>query len=211
MDSQLKKLIDCKSFAILGGTFDPVHEGHIKLAKSVIKQTGAQKVLFIPSGNPPHKSEDIVTESVHRLNMLKIAVEGNDDFVVSTIEIDRKGKTYTIDTIKELREFFGENVKFFFVIGADALHYIRLWKDFETLLKICSFAAVARPGYNKSELEIDVNELKTKYNADVRIIEVSTIDVSSSEIRYNIKNGDIENNMINYKVMDYILNNGLYR
>ena len=77
--------------------------------------------------------------------------------------------------------------------------------------KICSFAAVARPGYNKSELEIDVNELKTKYNADVRIIEVSTIDVSSSEIRYNIKNGDIENNMINYKVMDYILNNGLYR
>ena len=83
MDSQLEKLKGCKSFAILGGTFDPVHTGHIEIAKSVLKQTGAEKILFIPSGNPPHKDERTVTDKFHRLNMLNMAVEGEKDFIVS--------------------------------------------------------------------------------------------------------------------------------
>ena len=211
MDSQLEKLKGCKSFAILGGTFDPVHKGHVEIAKSVLKQTGAEKILFIPSGNPPHKDERMVTDKFHRLNMLNMAVEGEKDFVVSTIEIDREGKTYTIDTIRELREIFGIDVKFFFIMGADALHYIYMWKDFKELLKICSFAAVTRPGYRAAELEQDVDILTNKYGGDIHIIEIPPVNVSSSEIRDNIKSGISINDMVNSNVYDYIVKNELYK
>ncbi|MCJ7855570.1 nicotinate-nucleotide adenylyltransferase [Lachnospiraceae bacterium NSJ-143] len=211
MDSQLEKLIGCKSFAILGGTFDPVHVGHIEIAKSVIKKTGAEKILFLPSGNPPHKNSEAVTDSFHRLNMLKMAVEGEKDFVVSSIEIDREGKTYTIDTVKELRGIFGNSVKFFFIMGADALHYIYMWKNFEELLKICSFAAVTRPGYMTSELKKDVDILTDKYGGDIHIIDIPPVDVSSSKIRDNIENGLAINGMVDSRVMDYIEKYGLYR
>lgn len=211
MDSQLEKLKGCKSFAILGGTFDPVHTGHIEIAKSVLKQTGAEKILFIPSGNPPHKDEKTVTDKFHRLKMLNMAVEGQKDFVVSTIEIDREGKTYTIDTIRELREIFGDDVKFFFIMGADALHYIYMWKDFEELLKICSFAAVTRPGYRTAELEKDVDILTNKYGGDIHIIEIPPVNVSSSEIRDNIKSDVSIKDMVNSNVYDYIVKNRLYK
>ena len=211
MDSGLKELIGCKKFAILGGTFDPVHLGHIETAKAIINKMGMEKILLLPSGNPPHKDSDSVTDSIHRLNMLKIAVENDSRLVISTMEIDRGGKTYTVDTIAELRKVFGNDVELFFIMGADAIHYIRTWKSFDRLLKMCSFIAVTRPHYNNRQLKEDADNLIKNYSCRIEIVEIPAIDVSSSEIRFRIKNGMSVENMVSDGVIEYINKNGLYK
>lgn len=211
MDYCIEELKKCKSFAILGGTFDPIHSGHIKTAKSILALTDVEKILFIPLGNPPHKNENNVSSALHRLNMLRLAVEGEKDFLISTMEIDRSGKTYTIDTIKELRKLLGKEKKFFFIIGTDELLLINTWRNYEELLKICSFIAVTRPGYKDTLLEKDVNFLTQKYSADIHIVEIPPVNVSSSEIRENIKNGISTKDFVNEKVLKYIKKNNLYK
>ena len=210
MDYCIEELKKCKSFAILGGTFDPIHLGHIKTAKSILALTSVEKILFIPLGNPPHKDENNVSSAYHRLNMLNLAVEGEKDFLISTMEIERNGKTYTIDTIKELKKLLGNTIKFFFIIGTDELLLINTWKNYEELLKICSFIAVKRPGYKDKLLEEAVACLTKNYDANIRIVEIPPVDVSSSEIRKNIKNGISIKGLIDEKVLNYIKENNLY-
>ena len=210
MDYCIEELKKCKSFAILGGTFDPIHLGHIKTAKSILALTSVEKILFIPLGNPPHKDENNVSSAYHRLNMLNLAVEGEKDFLISTLEIERNGKTYTIDTIKELKKLLGNAIKFFFIIGTDELLLINTWKNYEELLKICSFIAVKRPGYKDKLLEDAVAFLTKNYDANIRIVEIPPVDVSSSEIRKNIKNGISIKGLIDEKVLNYIKENNLY-
>ena len=210
MDYCIEELKKCKSFAILGGTFDPIHLGHIKTAKSILALTSVEKILFIPLGNPPHKDENNVSSAYHRLNMLNLAVEGENDFLISTMEIERNGKTYTIDTIKELKKLLGNTIKFFFIIGTDELLLINTWKNYEELLKICSFIAVKRPGYKDKLLEDAVACLTKNYDANIRIVEIPPVDVSSSEIRKNIKNGISIKGLIDEKVLNYIKENNLY-
>ena len=210
MDYCIEELKKCKSFAILGGTFDPIHLGHIKTAKSILALTSVEKILFIPLGNPPHKDENNVSSAYHRLNMLNLAVEGEKDFLISTMEIERNGKTYTIDTIKELKKLLGNTIKFFFIIGTDELLLINTWKNYEELLKICSFIAVKRPGYKDKLLEDAVACLTKNYDANIRIFEIPPVDVSSSEIRKNIKNGISIKGLIDEKVLNYIKENNLY-
>ena len=210
MDYCIEELKKCKSFAILGGTFDPIHLGHIKTAKSILALTPVEKILFIPLGNPPHKDENNVSSAYHRLNMLNLAVEGEKDFLISTMEIERNGKTYTIDTIKELKKLLGNAIKFFFIIGTDELLLINTWKNYEELLKICSFIAVKRPGYKDKLLEDAVACLTKNYDANIRIVEIPPVDVSSSEIRKNIKNGISIKGLIDEKVLNYIKENNLY-
>ena len=210
MDYCIEELKKCKSFAILGGTFDPIHLGHIKTAKSILALTSVEKILFIPLGNPPHKDENNVSSAYHRLNMLNLAVEGEKDFLISTMEIERNGKTYTIDTIKELKKLLGNTIKFFFIIGTDELLLINTWKNYEELLKICSFIAVKRPGYKDKLLEDAVACLMENHDANIRIVEIPPVDVSSSEIRKNIKNGISIKGLIDEKVLNYIKENNLY-
>lgn len=210
MDYCIEELKKCKSFAILGGTFDPIHLGHIKTAKSILALTSVEKILFIPLGNPPHKDENNVSSAYHRLNMLNLAVEGEKDFLISTMEIERNGKTYTIDTIKELKKLLGNAIKFFFIIGTDELLLINTWKNYEELLKICSFIAVKRPGYKDKLLEDAIACLTKNYDANIRIVEIPPVDVSSSEIRKNIKNGISIKGLIDEKVLNYIKENNLY-
>lgn len=210
MDYCIEELKKCKNFAILGGTFDPIHLGHIKTAKSILALTSVEKILFIPLGNPPHKDENNVSSAYHRLNMLNLAVEGEKDFLISTMEIERNGKTYTIDTIKELKKLLGNTIKFFFIIGTDELLLINTWKNYEELLKICSFIAVKRPGYKDKLLEGAVACLTENYDANIRIVEIPPVDVSSSEIRKNIKNGISIKGLIDEKVLNYIKENNLY-
>ncbi len=210
MDYCIEELKKCKSFAILGGTFDPIHLGHIKTAKSILALTSVEKILFIPLGNPPHKDENNVSSAYHRLNMLNLAVEGEKDFLISTMEIERNGKTYTIDTIKELKKLLGNTIKFFFIIGTDELLLINTWKNYEELLKICSFIAVKRPGYKDKLLEDAVACLTENHDANISIVEIPPVDVSSSEIRKNIKNGISIKGLIDEKVLNYIKENNLY-
>ncbi|MEA5085341.1 MAG: nicotinate-nucleotide adenylyltransferase [Lachnospiraceae bacterium] len=211
LQDDIKSLKGIKNFAILGGTFDPIHFGHISVAEAVLNQTNVEKVLLIPSGKPPHKEHEDVSDGCTRLEMARLAVEGHKNMLVSSIEIDRGGMTYTVDTVAQLKELLGDEVEFKFIMGADAIHYITTWKDYKHLLHLCSFIAVTRPGYNKNAMAKEIEKMEEHFKCDIEFIEIPPVDVSSSQIRENIGNGISINGMVPDKVEDYILKKGLYK
>ena len=154
MDGVNEQLKKCGSFAIMGGTFDPFHYGHLVTAEVVKHRFGVDKIMFIPTGRPAHKEGKKVVDNEIRYKMTCMATESNKDFVVSRIEIDRPGKTYSIDTVRELKKMFGPDKKFYFITGADAILDILKWRDPEELLKLCEFITVTRPGYAKKDVAL---------------------------------------------------------
>ena len=200
-----------KCIAIMGGTFDPIHYGHLVTAQAVRESLQVEKILFMPTGNPPHKSEKKVTSGEKRYFMTVLATITNPAFEVSRIEIDREGYTYTIDTIKELKKSLCEDTKIYFITGADAIHKILTWKEPEKLLRLCEFVAVTRPGYNKEQLFEQVEELKTKFEGKIHFLEVPSLDISSSDIRKRVSENRSIKYMLPEEVENYIYKFGLYR
>ena len=211
MDGGLYDLKGIKSFAILGGTFDPIHNGHISVAKEILKKTDVERILLIPAGIPPHKKAEEVTGAKIRLEMLSVAVENEENMVISSIEIDRKGLTYTVDTIAQLKEELGDEVNFKFVLGADALDYISSWKDYKRVLKMCSFIAVARPGYDKSALINRINNMENSMDCNIEFVSVVPVDISSSQIREWVRDGKNIDDFVPFEVAKYIKTNKLYK
>ena len=211
MDGGLYDLKGIKSFAILGGTFDPIHNGHISVAKEILKRTDVERILLIPSGTPPHKKAEEVTGAKTRLEMLSVAVENEENMVISSIEIDRKGLTYTVDTIAQLKEELGNGVRFKFVLGADALDYISSWKDYKRVLRMCSFIAVARPGYDKSALINRINNMENSMDCNIEFVSVVPVDISSSQIREWVRAGKNIDDFVPFGVAKYIKTNKLYK
>jgi len=198
-------------YAIMGGTFDPIHFGHLAAAEGVREKLNCQKVIFIPSGNPPHKKNRILTDSSHRYHMTELAAASNPDFEVSDIEINRNGYTYTLDTIKHLRKLYGEAVELLFITGADALLEIETWYKVEELLKLCGFVAVTRPGYDKSKLEQKLHDLQSKYNSELHIVDVPGLNISSTELRYRIQQDISIRYLVPEEIRAYINSHCLYR
>ena len=211
MDGDLCNLKGVKSFAILGGTFDPVHNGHISVAKEILKNTDVERILLIPSGVPPHKKAEEVTKAKIRMEMLNVALENEENMVISSIEIERKGLTYTVDTIAQLKEKLGEGVKFKFILGADALDYISSWKDYKRVLKMCSFIAVARPGYDKDALIKRISSMENSMDCHIEFVSVTPVDISSSQIREWVREDKNINDLVPIEVAKYIEINGLYK
>ncbi len=197
--------------AIMGGTFDPIHIGHLVTAEEVRHEFDIDEVLFIPTGHPPHKSSINMTTSEHRYLMAVLATAANPSFKVSKLEINREGVTYTIDTIKELKKMYGDEVKLYFITGADAIHKILTWKDSGELLQICEFVAVTRPGYNKEELLHQIEELKRKYETNIHFLEVPALAISSSDIRRRIEGQKTIKYLVPQEVENYIKKYNLYR
>lgn len=212
MDDVFEKLKNKKAerIAIMGGTFDPIHYGHLVAAESVRAAYGFDIIVFMPSGDPPHKSEVRVSSGEDRYVMSWMATASNPFFQVSRMEIDRKGKTYTVDTIRELKNFLGDT-EIFFITGSDAVLEILTWKDPKELLSLCSLIAVVRPGYDRGMLNDKVKELEKKYSCDIRIAEVPTIDISSTLIRSRVSAGLPIKYMVPECVENYIYKNNLYR
>src|SRR5579862_7291363 len=131
---------------ILGGTFNPIHLGHLLIAQDAIEQLRLDRVKFIPSATPPHKSVDKLASEKDRVRMIRLAIRGNARFEVDDIEIKRGGKSYSVDTLMELRQQ-DPRAKFYFIIGADSLRELHLWRDVGRLVKLCTFVTVPRPGY----------------------------------------------------------------
>jgi nicotinate-nucleotide adenylyltransferase len=202
---------DCKRIAIMGGTFDPIHYGHLVTAEAVRDEFNIERVLFVPTGNPPHKNNKRVTSSEHRYLMTVLATVTNPYFDVSRIEIDRIGYTYTIDTVTELKKWIPEDTIIYFITGADAVHQILAWKDAEKLLSLCEFVAVTRPGYNKDRLFSEVEDLKTRFESKIHFLEVPSLDISSSDIRARIKEENSIKYMLPEEVENYIYKFGLYK
>lgn len=143
---------------ILGGSFDPIHMGHLILGENVRDSLKLDKVIFIPTGINPFKGNRNTTSPTQRLEMIKLAIESNPHFTISTIEIEREGISYTIDTIKSLKGRYKED-DLYFIIGSDIIFQIEKWKDIQQLFKLCKFALVNRPGKELKEIDNKVEEL----------------------------------------------------
>ena len=193
---------------ISGGTFDPIHNGHIEIAKIALSQFELDKVIFMPTGNSYMKSD--VTPSIHRYNMLKLAIEGIDKFEISDLEIKRAGYTYTKDTVAYFKENNPDD-ELYFLIGTDTLFMLEKWYEPEYLFNNLIFIVAKR---SDADSVAKANELKEKYNADIRFMHNDVIDISSTEIRDEFENNSYEefkNIYFDKKVFEYIKENHLYK
>lgn len=196
---------------LFGGTFNPPHIAHIEIAKEVSRKLGINEVFMLPSGNPPHKVGCDVADVKHRVEMLKLAIKDEKNFKISLIEVNRKGYTYTIDTLKELQKKYGDTRRFCYLIGADVLEKLPTWKDFRDVFLMCTFVVVARDEYTKEMLATEVDRLEREYKFDATIVHLDCVKISSTDIRERIKRGDSLDGMISLEVLQYIRDNNLYR
>ena len=199
-----------KRIAIMGGTFDPIHFGHLVTSEAVKEQFHIDKVLFIPSGQPPHKKDKIVSAAEQRYMMTLLATESNPSFFPSRIEIDREGYSYTIDTIRQLKKDEPE-AEIYFITGADAFLQILTWRNPEELLRSCHFVAATRPGYTCPQLTEEVNRLSNEYGAHIHFIEVPALSISSSDIRQRVREGKSIKYLLPETVENYIYKHGVYK
>ncbi|NLW22222.1 MAG: nicotinate-nucleotide adenylyltransferase [Tissierellia bacterium] len=195
---------------IMGGTFDPIHNGHLILAEYSRTNFNLDKVLFIPTGRPPHKDNKYISSNLHRLNMTLLAINSNPYFELSTIEMDREKTTYTIDTIKYLQSKY-KNRDFYFILGSDSLYQIDKWKDYENLLKICNFIVAKRPSQEADSIEDWIKKLREEYNSLIYPLELPLIEISSTQIRERVKRGLSIKYLVPQSVEFYIEKNKLYR
>jgi nicotinate-nucleotide adenylyltransferase len=204
---------DKLSIGLMGGTFDPIHLGHLVTAEEVRIQFGLDKVIFVPSGHPPHKELRDVSDPEHRYLMAVLATITNPHFNVSSWEIDRPADelTYTIDTIRYFHEYYLGQADLYFITGADAILEILTWKDYRELLSICSFIAATRPGYYLNKLEETIGSVCPEALANIHVLEIPAMAISSTFIRRRVSEGKPVKYLTTESVGQYILKNGLYR
>lgn len=223
---------------IMGGTFDPIHYGHLNSAEEIAEIFKLDKVVFMPTFIPPHKKKAKIADSYHRLMMTMLATLGNPRFEVSTAEIERDEYSYTIDTIRELKNIFVKESKlnkFYFIVGIDAFKDIFTWKDAIRLLKNCDFIVSTRPGYRIDDLFNLLNSTAAKKCKNITFkmdrknpfiksprlyiigskhfiypVETTALDISSTDIRGRIKNGMTVKYLLPEFVEEYINKNRLY-
>ncbi|MDR2898801.1 MAG: nicotinate-nucleotide adenylyltransferase [Clostridiales bacterium] len=200
-----------RSLAVMGGTFDPIHYGHLVTAETVRQEFNVDKVVFVPSGDPPHKSSSTVNDKEHRYLMTVASTLSNPYFAVSRIEIERDGYSYSVDTISRIRQLCPSEMPVYFIVGADALMEMNTWKNPEELFSICRFVAVTRPGFNKETASRKVEFLRGKYGAKINLIDVPSYNLSSTDIRQRVQNNESIRYMVPEEVNLYIQKNGLYR
>ncbi len=203
-----------KKIGIMGGTFNPIHNGHLVTAQEALNQFCLDEVIFIPAGDPPHKVEKHLADAEDRYLMTVIATSSNSSFFVSRIEIDRKGKSYAIDTVKELRKTYGADLELFFITGADAILEILSWKDTDEIVTLTKFIAATRPGYDLSKIKYLKSTLfpsEKEANDRIFIMEIPALAISSTNIRERIKDCRPINYLVPEGVSNYILKHGLYK
>lgn len=195
---------------IMGGTFDPIHVGHLACAEQVRDAFGLTGVVFMPAGDPWMKRGTGVTDAEERFAMVKAAVADNPRFDASRLEIDRTGKTYTVDTLRVLRGHYPENVELYFISGADAVQRILAWRDAAEVARLARLVAVTRPGYDIDDAHL--RYLRTHAGIfHVSTLEVTALAVSSTDLREKIRSGRSIRYLVPQVVADYIARCGLYR
>ncbi len=194
----------------MGGTFDPIHFGHLVTAEASRAAFGLEGVVFIPSGNPPHKQERSVTPAEHRYLMTVLATSTNPYFRVSRSEIDRIGPSYTVDTIEELRRAVGPETLIYFITGADAVMELMTWNRPQDILAQCELIAATRPGYPPADFQRLRQAIPQVSAARVHTIEVPALAISSSDIRRRVEFGEPIKYLVPETVEQYILKSGLY-
>ncbi|MEE9203027.1 MAG: nicotinate-nucleotide adenylyltransferase [Dehalococcoidia bacterium] len=192
---------------VLGGTFDPVHTGHLIIAQEVALELGLELVYFIPVGQPPLK-QGPVTPAAHRLEMLRLALAGNDSFHLSTLEVERPGPSYTVDTLRELGRSEGREV--LLILGWDAVADLPRWSRPQELLTLSRIAAVPRPGTPEPDVD-GLEKALPGLRERLRLLSGPVIDISASEIRRRVARGLPVHHLLPPAVEQYIREQGLYR
>ncbi len=187
---------------ILGGTFNPITIAHLLIAEQVSELRRLDKVLFVPARVPPHKDSPDIAPPADRYHMTVLATESNPQFEVSGIELDRPGKSFTKDTLRELLKMYPDT-DLFYIIGSDAAAELSTWREPELVLELATFLVVPRPGY-------DLSQLEDRYKKSVEIVPVVGLDISSSEIRERVREGRSIKYLVPEKVEQYIREKGLY-
>jgi nicotinate-nucleotide adenylyltransferase len=191
---------------ILGGIFDPIHYGHLTIAEEARYHFALKEVLFVPCGNPPHKQEQAVTEVKHRLAMTHLALADNPAFRLSSVELDRPGLSYAIDTIELLQQEYG-GARLYFIVGADAILELETWKEPQRLVEACEVVAATRPGYSLAGLEAALGrEIASK----IKLLEPPGVAISSREIRQRVRQGAPIKYLVPGPVAQYIADYKLY-
>lgn len=187
---------------ILGGSFDPVHAGHLTLAREAEAQFKLDKIFFIPALIPPHKREDLsLAPASHRARMVELAIFGNPRWELSDIELARPGVSYTVETLRELRKIYPDPHQLFFIVGADSALDLKKWRDPEEILLLSEWIVAPRPAH----------PLPQKLPSRMHWLEMTPVSISASELREKIRRGDDVSQWVPGKVMDYIRRTGLYR
>jgi len=197
------------NIGVLGGTFDPVHLGHLIIAEEAREQLKLDKVLFVPSGRPWLKEERIITPAEHRVSMLRLALASNPRFQISMVDVEREGPSYTVDTLADLKRQFGDSASFYFILGWDALRDLHLWKDPARIIQQCRLVAVGRPGSAKPRLSA-LEAVLPGISKRVLLIQKPLIGISSSEIRQRVAQGLSIKYLVPEAVETYIREKGLY-
>lgn len=194
---------------VLGGTFDPIHIGHLVIAEEARVELELERVVFVPARLPPHKLDHIVSPAEHRLAMVELAIASNPHFTVSRVDIDRSGPSYTVDTIELLRSEWGPSVEIYFIMGSDSLLDILTWHNPRQLIRLCHFAVVGRPGYQVDPDELDT--LLPGLASRVRILNVPELAISSTDIQRRVRKGLSIKYQVPEAVEDYIYRHLLYQ
>jgi nicotinate-nucleotide adenylyltransferase len=191
----------------MGGTFDPIHYGHLMAAEEARVRFELERVLFVPNGQPPHKKDYPVSAAEHRYAMTLLATCSNLRFEASRMELERPGASYTVDTMAAIREQLGAEAALYFITGADAVQEILSWKDPRRLLGLCELIAAARPGYRLSEA---LSSLDAEMRERVRVLDIPGVAVSSTEMRARAAAGLPLTYLAPPQVVSYIAKHGLY-
>lgn len=199
---------ELRKIGIMGGTFDPIHFGHLLAAEESRSALDLDEVIFIPSGDPAHKRQRRVSSPEDRYVMTLLTTLGNRNFTPSRIEIDRKEPSHTVDTLREMRHWYApEKVLFYFITGLDAVLGIPTWKEYEALPELCRIVAVSRPGYPSQEL----GNLPEKIQEAIIHLSIPLLSISSTEIRQRIHSGRSVKYLLPETVEQYIHKKKLYR
>lgn len=199
-----------RRIGIMGGTFDPIHYGHLLAAQEVLVHLSLEEVIFVPTGNSYQKSYRHVTPAEERYMMTFLATLDNSRFSVSRVEIDREEASHTIDTLREMRYWYaGQDVEFFFITGIDALMSMHTWAEYEKIPELCTIVAANRPGYDSEHYNLE--NLSEKIRSKVLRLEIPLLSISSTEIRHRAAAGENLRYLLPHSVEQYIYKRGLYR
>ena len=195
---------------VIGGTFDPIHNGHITIAEEVRRRLNLTYVLFIPAGQPWLKSKFPITEAIDRLEMVRLAIAPYPYFKLSRIEIDRQGPSYSVDTLEELRNELGADSRLFFILGWDIVVQLPQWHEVARLIKLCELVVIPRPGYSVPDLESLDREIPgiTKH---VILLDSPRLEISATDIRDRVAQGRSISNLVPEAVYRYIKEKRLYQ
>ena len=198
-----------KKVGIMGGTFNPIHNGHLFLAEHAYDQAGLDYVLFMPTMKPPHKADMSIVSAEHRINMVRLAIKNNPKFVLSDLELNRPGITYTSDTLKALKEN-EPDTEYYFIVGGDSLMMMSHWMDPQTVFRLSTIVAGGREQCSQEQLENQVTHLEDAYDGKIILLDMPIMEISSEQIRNRLAKGETIRYYVPDEVISYIQEYDLY-